>query len=146
MQETVLFREQRSVSSLGDCGGNSLVAEFEKTQFAGDHRAPRPAGAQRPTGGWMRKIARAFVSMKNVGVPFRSTADHRTLELLKGWTKRMHLERGGRISCQTGKVWITLDRGGEDIVLTACESKDFHPGARVLVEALAQSRVVLQVP
>jgi hypothetical protein len=146
MQETVLFREQRSVGSLGDCGGNSLVAEFEKTQFAGDHRAPRPAGAQRSTGGWMRKIARAFASIKNEEVPFRPAADHRTLELSKGWAKRMYLERGGRISCHTGKVWITLDKGGEDIVLTACESKDFDPRARVLVEALAQSRVVLQIP
>lgn len=56
----------------------------------------------------------------------------------------MYLARGGRISCRTGKVWITLDRGGEDIVLTACESKVFHARTRVLVEALAESRVVLE--
>ena len=56
----------------------------------------------------------------------------------------MYFADGGRISCRTGKVWITLDEGGEDIVLTACESKSFDPGARVLVEALAESRVVLE--
>jgi hypothetical protein len=142
MQETVLFREQRSVSSLGDCSGNSLVAEFDRTQFAGDHRATHPAGAQRQAGGWMRKIARAFVSRKQV--PLRPTADHGIHQLSKGWAKRMYLSHGGRISCRTGKVWITLDEGGEDIVLTACESKNFDAGVCVLVEALAESRVLLE--
>ena len=74
----------------------------------------------------MSKIARAFTSMKNEDFPLRTTANHCIHQLSKGWIKRMYLARGGRISCRTGKVWITLDRGGEDIVLTACESKDFH--------------------
>ena len=56
----------------------------------------------------------------------------------------MYFADGGRISCRTGKVWITLDEGGEDIVLTAGESKSFDPGACVLVEALAESRVLLE--
>jgi hypothetical protein len=144
MQQTVLFREEGSTSSRGDCGGNSLVAEFDKAQFAGDRRAPRTDGAQHQAGGWMRKIARAFMSMENEEVPLRSAIDRRMHELSKGWTKRMHFARGGRISCCTGKVWITFDRGGEDIVLTARECKDFDPGARVLVEALAKSQVLLE--
>ena len=142
MQRTVLFREQRSVNSRGDCGGDSLVAELDGTQFAGDHTATHPAGARPQAGGWMQKIARALVSMTQV--PLRQTADHGMQQLSKGWAKRMHLSRGGRLSCRAGKVWITLDEGGEDIVLTACESKNFGPGAYVLVEALADSRVFLE--
>ena len=56
----------------------------------------------------------------------------------------MHLVNGGRITCRSGKVWITLDQGGEDIVLTACESKSFAPGARLLVEALVASGISLE--
>ncbi len=143
MRQTFLFREQRSASSLGDCGGDSLVAELDKA-LSLDHGAPRTTGAQRQAERWMRKIARVFVSAKNGEVPLRPTAIPRFHQLSKGWTKRIYLARGGRISCRTGKVWITLDRGGEDIVLTACESKDFRPGTRMLVEALAESRVLLE--
>ena len=92
----------------------------------------------------MRKIARSFVSTKNEEVPLRPAADACFHQLSKGWAKRIYLARGGRISCRTGKVWITLDRGGEDIVLTACESKDFRPRTRVLLEALVESRVALE--
>jgi Protein of unknown function (DUF2917) len=137
MQQTVPFHEQRSVSSFSDCGGNNLVAELDETRFAGDHRAPRAAVVQRQ-GGWMRRIARAFVSKTN------AKAGHGIHQLSKGWTKRIYFADGGRISCRTGKVWITLDEGGEDIVLTACASKSFDPGAGVLVEALAESRVLLE--
>ena len=144
MQQTVLLRDQRSVSSLGDCGGNSLVAELDETKLTGARGSLRPAGAQCPAGGWIGKIARVFTSMKNDDFPLRTTADDCIHHLSKGWIKRMYLARGGRISCRTGKVWITLDRGGEDIVLTACESKDFHARACVLVEALAESRLVLE--
>jgi hypothetical protein len=92
----------------------------------------------------MWKIARALTSMKNGDFPLRITAQHCVHQLSKGRTMRVYLARGGRISCRTGKVWITLDRGGEDIVLSACESKDFPAHAWVLVEALAESRLVLE--
>jgi hypothetical protein len=143
MQHSVLFREQRSVSSFGDCGGNSLVAEFDEAQSVGDLRAPRTAAVQRP-GGWISKMARAFASMTKAEARPLLSADHGIHQLSKGWAKRMHLAVGGRISCRTGRVWITLDEGGEDIVLTAGESKSFDPGACVLVEALAASRVSLE--
>jgi Protein of unknown function (DUF2917) len=144
MQETVLFHEQRSVGSFSDCGGNNLVAESDETRFASDHRAPGAAVAQRQDVGWMRRIARAFVSKTNAKAQLRPSADDGIHELSKGWTKRTYFADGGTVSCRAGKVWITLDEGGEDIVLTACESKSFDPGARVLVEALAESRVVLE--
>ena len=143
MQQTVLLRDRRSVSSPDNCGGNSLVAEFDETKLARVRSSPWP-GAAPAAGGWMAKIARALASRKNEDFPLRTTADHCTHHLSKGWTKRIYLARGGRISCRTGKVWITLDRGGEDIVLTACESKDFRPRTRVLLEALAESRVALE--
>jgi len=144
MQETVLFHEQRSVGSFSDCGGNNLVAESDETRFASDHRAPGAAVAHRQDVGWMRRIARAFVSKTNAKARLRPSADDGIHELSKGWTRRTYFADGGRISCRAGKVWITLDQGGEDIVLTARESKSFDPGARVLVEALAESRVVLE--
>jgi Protein of unknown function (DUF2917) len=143
MQETVPFHEQRSVGSFSDRGGNNLVAESDETRFASDHRAPGAAVAQRQDVGWMRRIARAFVSKTNAK-ELRPSADDGIHELSKGWTKRTYFADGGTVSCRAGKVWITLDEGGEDIVLTACESKSFDPGARVLVEALAESRVLLE--
>jgi hypothetical protein len=143
MQQSILFHEQRSVSSFGDCGGNSLFAEFDEAQSVGDLRAPRTAAVQRPRG-WMSKMARAFASMAGAEPGVRPTAGNGIHQLSKGSAKRMYLTHGARISCRTGKVWITLDEGGEDIVLTACESKNFDPGARVLVEALATSRVSLE--
>ena len=142
MQQTVQFHEQRLVSSSGDCAGDRLVAEFDEAQFAGARRASRTAAVQPSVGGWVRKIARAFVNMARTEA--RPIANRGIHQLSKGWAKRMYLSDGGRISCRTGKVWITLDEGGEDIVLTACESKNFGPGAYVLVEALAASRVLLE--
>jgi hypothetical protein len=141
MQQTVLFHEQRSGSSFSDCGANNLVAEFDETRFVGDYRAPRAAVVQPQDGGWMRRIARAFVSKAKARPG--PTGAHGVHQLSKGWAKRIYLPDGGRISCRTGKVWITLDEGDEDIVLTACESKGFDPGAYVLVEALVESRVSL---
>lgn len=141
MQQTVLFHEQRSGNSFSDCGGNNLVAEFDETRFVGDHRAPRAAVVQPQGEGWVRSVARAFVSKAKARPG--PTAAHGVHQLSKGWAKRIYLADGGRISCRTGKVWITLDEGDEDIVLTASESKGFGPGTYVLVEALVESRVSL---
>ena len=45
MQQTFLFREQGSASSLGDCGGNSLVAELDESAIARSWRAPDDRGS-----------------------------------------------------------------------------------------------------
>ena len=144
MQQGLLLQEQRSVSSCNDRGGNNLVTELDETRFAGDCRPSRTGATQRQGGGWMRRIARALASITNAKARPCPTADHGIHQLLKGRTKRVHLTNGGRLSCRTGRVWITLDEGGEDIVLTARESKSFDPGAYLLVEALAASSVSLQ--
>jgi Protein of unknown function (DUF2917) len=141
MQQTVQFEEPRPTGSFNDCGSNSLVAEFDQTRPAGSRRAPQSAPVERPTEGWIRKITRAFLRMTDHRNRLEPLADS---QLSKGWAKQMYLVDGGRISCRRGKLWITLDEGGEDIVLAACQSKSFGPGARVLVEALATSRISLE--
>jgi hypothetical protein len=141
MQRTVRFEEQRPTGSFSDCSDNILVAELDETQLAGDRRAPQAALVQRPVGGWISKIAGAFLHMREGRNWLEPIADR---ELSKGWAKRMYLANGARISCRAGKLWITLDDGGEDIVLAACESRNFGPGTRVLVEALATSRISLE--
>jgi hypothetical protein len=46
--------------------------------------------------------------------------------------------------CAVGAKSITLDEGGEDIVLAPSESRNFGPGTRLLVEALMASRISLE--
>jgi Protein of unknown function (DUF2917) len=96
---------------------------------------------QRPVGGWIGRIARASLRMREDRNRLDPLADHK---LSKGWAKRMYLENGARISWRRGKVWITLDEGGEDIVLAPSESRNFGPGTRLLVEALVASRISLE--
>ena len=86
-------------------------------------------------------MARAFLRRREHRSRLEPLADDK---LSKGWAKRMYLENGARISCRRGKVWITLDEGGEDIVLTSSESRNFGPGTRLLVEALMASRISLE--
>jgi Protein of unknown function (DUF2917) len=109
--------------------------------YTRDHRAPPVALIQRPVGGWIGKIARAFPRRREHRSRLEPLADDK---LSKGWAKRMYLENGARISCHRGKVWITLDEGGEDIVLAPSESRNFGPGTRLLVEALTASRISLK--
>jgi DUF2917 family protein len=66
-------------------------------------------------------------------------------KLSKGWAKRIYLKNGAWVLCRRGKVWITLEEGGEDIVLTPSESRNFGPGTRLLVEALMASRISVEV-
>jgi Protein of unknown function (DUF2917) len=106
-----------------------------------DHKAPPAPRMQRRVGEWRSKIARALLRMRDNRSQLKARTDHK---LSKGWAKRMHLENGARISCLRGKIWITLDEGGEDIVLAACESRNFAPGTHLLVEALAASRIPLE--
>jgi hypothetical protein len=65
-------------------------------------------------------------------------------KISKGALQRINLTRGGRILCQAGRVWITLDHGGEDIVLNAGQSRNFGSGTRALVEALSASWVFVE--
>jgi Protein of unknown function (DUF2917) len=120
---------------------NSIAGRKKQTvipYYTRDHRAPPAAGRQRPVGEWRSKVARAFLRMRENRSQLEVRADHK---LSKGSAKRMYLENGARISCRRGKVWITLDEGGEDIVLAASESRNFRPGTRLLIEALAASRI-----
>jgi Protein of unknown function (DUF2917) len=128
-------------------GKENSIADLERTKqtaiasYTRDHRAPTAALMQRPVGGWIGRIARASLRMREDRNRLDPLADHK---LSKGWAKRMYLENGARISCRRGKVWITLDEGGEDIVLAPSESRNFGPGTRLLVEALVASRISLE--
>ena len=139
MQKAVLFRERRSADTFPDCGGNTLIAE---PQFAGRVQ-PRAGSVPRPNRAWMQQIACIFARGRKGGAR-PSPVTQGVAQLSKGWAKSMYLADGARVACRSGKVWITLDEGGEDIVLTAGESKSFASGTRVLVEALAASRISLE--
>jgi Protein of unknown function (DUF2917) len=128
-----LHGKENSIANLAR-NKQTVIAFYKR-----DHRAPPAALMERPVGGWRSKIARAFRRMRENRSGL--LVDHK---LSKGCAKRMYLENGARISCRRGKVWITLDGGGQDIVLTASESRDFEPGTRLLVEALAASRISLE--
>jgi hypothetical protein len=132
-----------STASKPDGKENSIAGLARKKPtvipyYTRDHRAPPAAGRQRPVGEWRRKVASAFLRMRENRSQLEARADHK---LSKGSAKRMYLENGARVSCRRGKVWITLDEGGEDIVLAAAESRNFRPGTRLLIEALAASRI-----
>jgi hypothetical protein len=128
-------------------GRETSIADLERNKqtvfafYTRDHRAPPAPLMQRLVGGWISKIARAFLGRREHRNGLEPLADH---QLSKGSAKCMHLESGARISCRRGKVWITLDEGGEDIVLAASESRNFGPGTCLLVEALAASRISLE--
>jgi hypothetical protein len=53
---------------------------------------------------------------------------------------------GTRISCLTGRIWVTQHGSRDDIVLEAGESDEIsHPGLAV-VQALRPARVAVQAP
>jgi len=141
MQETVLYQERNSVTSGDACNGDILVGG---TRFTGDRKLSQAATTPHEGRGWMRKIARAVVSLTRLESRARRNSAHGTHQLSKGRVKRMHLADGGRISCHTGSVWITADGGGEDIVLSCGDCRSFRPGARVLIEAIAKSQIIVE--
>jgi hypothetical protein len=128
-------------------GKENSIADLERNKqalialYRRDHTAPPAPLMQRPVEGWLSKIPRAFLRRREDRNRLEALADHK---VSKGWAKQMYLENGARISCSRGKVWITLDEGGEDIVLAAFESRNFGPGTRLLVEALVASRISLE--
>ncbi|MGA7391867.1 MAG: DUF2917 domain-containing protein [Terrimicrobiaceae bacterium] len=129
------------MASFSDCGGHGLVAELDEKRSTENHRRAPRVETVRSDGGWLNKFASVFPRLAGGGNRLDLVAKQ---PLSKGWSKRLYLAKGARISCRAGKVWITLDGGGEDIVLAACESRNFGPGTRLLVEALAPSRISLE--
>ena len=127
-------------------GNENSIADLDRTKrtvtasYTRDHRAPTAALMKPPLGWWrwIVKIARASLRMREDRNPLDPQTDHK---LPTGRAKRMYLKNGARILCRRGKVWITLDEGGEDIVLGPSEGRNFGPGTRLLVEALMASRI-----
>ena len=126
-------------------GNENSIADLDRTKrtvtasYTRDHRAPTAALMKPPLGGRrIVKIARASLRMREDRNPLDPLTDHK---LPTGRAKRMYLKNGARILCRRSKVWITLDGGGEDIVLAPSEGRNFGPGTRLLVEALMASRI-----
>jgi len=124
-------------------GKENSIADLDRTKrtvTASYTRDPTAALMKPPLEGWrwIVKIARASLRMREDRNPLDPLTDHK---LPTGRAKRMYLKNGARILCRRGKVWITLDEGGEDIVLAPSEGRNFGPGTRLLVEALMASRI-----
>ena len=124
-------------------GKENSIADLDRTKrtvTASYTRDPTAALMKPPLEGWrwIVKIARAYLRIREDRNPLDPLTDHK---LPTGRAKRMYLKNGARILCRRGKVWITLEEGGEDIVLTPSESRNFGPGTRLLVEALMASRI-----
>lgn len=142
MQQLVLFHTRRSLSVFSNYSG--LVARFDKTQFAPDPGLAAQVALERESRGWLRKIVGTIGRVLRAQTQWRLTSCLGPRQLSKGSLQRVYLADGGRISCRTGKIWITLNHGGRDIVLTDCEGENFCLGESVLVEALAESRISLE--
>jgi hypothetical protein len=103
------------------------------------------AAGVHPAETWIPGLARVIGRTPKMGVQ-SPEARNQGQKMSKGALQRMNLAGGGRISCHAGNVWITLDGGGEDIVLAAGQSRNFCPGTRALVEALSPSWVLVEAP
>lgn len=93
---------------------------------------------------WLRRIARAVVGLTRKETDARRDVAYGAHSLGKGWVKRTHFPNGGRIACQEGRVWITADGDGEDIVLSGGGCRWFRPGAWVVIEAMAKSEIIVE--
>jgi Protein of unknown function (DUF2917) len=104
-------------------------------------REPLPANTARPES-WLQRTVQKVASLirKNPQATFGSGIRR----ISKGEIERRHLPTGGRIYCQTGKVWITADGGGEDVVLSSGEFRSFRPGVWLLIEAIARSEIIVE--
>jgi len=65
----------------------------------------------------------------------------RTLD--KGRIRRLHGEKGRRVECLAGSLWITQDGDLRDIVLGVGEAFDFDRRGDALLSALADSRYLV---
>jgi hypothetical protein len=61
----------------------------------------------------------------------------------KGKIRHVHGERGRRIECLSGAIWITQDGDLRDIVLGTGEAFDFDRAGDALVSAFADSRYLV---
>ncbi len=63
--------------------------------------------------------------------------------LAKGKIRHVHGDRGRRVECLSGAIWITQDGDRRDIVLAAGEAFDFDRRGDALLSAFADSRYLL---
>ena len=63
--------------------------------------------------------------------------------LAKGRIRHVHGERGKRVECLAGSIWITQDGDLRDIVLEAGDAFDFDRRGDALLSAFADSRYLL---
>ena len=61
----------------------------------------------------------------------------------KGGIRHVHAEKGRRVECVAGSLWITQDGDLRDIVLGAGEAFDFDRRGDALLSAFADSRYLL---
>jgi hypothetical protein len=115
---------------------------FSAGQAGFNGRFKLPAEPLIPRESWIRRAALAATSLasKKSQAALASGAYH----LVKGSVERLHLSKGGRIFCQTGRVWITIDGGGEDVILSSGEFRCFRPGTWLVMEAIAKADILLE--
>ena len=65
----------------------------------------------------------------------------RTLD--KGGIRHLRADKGRRVECLSGSLWITQDGDLRDIVLGAGEAFDFDRRGEALLSALADSRYLV---
>jgi len=132
MSEAVLNHE-RAVPS----GGKNSAISADGSRFQGNRKL-----AAAPREGWIRRAVLAAAGLAHKST--RATFVRGSHELCRGLVERVNLPNGGRICCQTGRIWVTADGGGEDVVLSDGEFRWFRPGARLLIEAIAKSEIIVE--
>jgi hypothetical protein len=132
MTEAVLHHDRNAVTARG--------LPTDGAEFTGDRKLSQAAVVPRES--WLRRAVRAAASLarKDAQANFASG----THQISEREIARGHLPKGGRIYCQTGRVWITADGGGEDVVLSGGEFRWFRPGAWLLIEAIANSKIIVE--
>jgi len=53
---------------------------------------------------------------------------------------------GSRIDCVRGSIWVTEQKGADDVVLNAGDFHEFSRGGVAVVQALREARVALRGP
>ena len=61
----------------------------------------------------------------------------------KGRIRRVHADKGRRVECLSGSLWITQDGDPRDIVLGAGEAFDFDRRGDALLSAFDDSRYLV---
>lgn len=98
--------------------------------FRASRSPDQPAFLQRLRSFWVSLGASATVSESR--------------SLSSGQVERITVDGPLVISCPAGRVWITRDGGGPDIVLDAGESHRFPRKGSFVVEALLASAITLE--